>query len=179
MAEENVEKKKGSPVKLIVIILVFLIVVGGSIGAGLYFGGFFSGAEESVEGKEGDKGKAKKEKEKEQAKAKAPAIYVALDPAFVVNFTDPEAKARFLQVTASVLTRDAAVEQAIVTNTPAIRSKLGLLFSTQKQADLNTTEGREKLSADALAIVREILARETQTDGSGAEEFLITSLVMQ
>lgn len=166
-------KKKGGGMKVMLIVLVLLIVVGGSVGGGLYFGGFFgSGDEEHAE--DGHK------KEK-VVMAKMPAIYVALDPAFVVNFSDPDAKARFLQINASVLTRDPLVEADITTHITAIRSKLSLLFSTQKEAELRTVAGQEKLAVDALAVVSKIISAETgkAIEDAGVEEFLVTGMVMQ
>lgn len=170
--EKEEEKKKGGGMKIVMIVLILLIVVGGSVGGGLYFGGFFA----ANEGEEGDE-----EAKEEVAVAKMPAIYVALDPAFVVNFSDPDAKARFLQINASVLTRDPLVEVDLTTHVTAIRSKLSLLFSTQKEAELRTVAGQEKLAADALAVVRKIIAAESgkAPEETGVEEFLVTGMVMQ
>ncbi len=172
MAEEKEEEKKGGGKKIVLIVLILLIAVGGSVGGGLYFGGFFSS---------GDEGHSEEVDTKEVATAKMPAIYVALDPAFVVNFSDPDAKARFLQINASVLTRDPLVEADITTHMTAIRSKLSLLFSTQKEAELRTITGQEKLSSDAAKVVRRVLASETgkAEEDTGVEEFLVTGMVMQ
>ncbi|MBN4073896.1 MAG: hypothetical protein COC05_01300 [Gammaproteobacteria bacterium] len=173
MAEEKEEvKKKGGAMKIVLIVLVVLIVLGGSIGGGLYFGGFFA----SDDAEHGDD-----EHKEDVAIAKMPAIYIALDPAFVVNFSDPDAKARFLQINGSILTRDPAVEADITTHITAIRSKLSVLFSTQKEAALRTVEGQEKLAADAVAVVRKIISAETgkRPENTGVEEFLVTGMVMQ
>ena len=172
MAEEKEEEKKGGGKKIVLIVLILLITVGGSVGGGLYFGGFFSS---------GDEGHSEDDDTEEVATAKMPAIYVALDPAFVVNFSDPDAKARFLQINASVLTRDPLVEADITTHMTAIRSKLSLLFSTQKEAELRTIAGQEKLSVDAATVVRRVLASETgkAEEDTGVEEFLVTGMVMQ
>lgn len=169
MADEK-EEKKGGGMKIVMIVLVILIVAGGSTGAGLYFGGFFEAKEEGGE-----------EAKEEVVKAKAPAIYVALDPPFVVNFSDPDAKSRFLQINGSILTRDPLVEAEITTHITAIRSKLSLLFSTQKEAELKTVEGQEKLAGDAVLVVRKIISAETgkEEEETGVEEFLITGMVMQ
>lgn len=172
MAEEKEEeKKKGGGMKVIIIVLVVLIVAGGSTGAGLYFGGFFSSSADSEEAK----------MEKHVVKAKPPAIYIALEPPFVVNFSDPDAKSRFLQINGSILTRDPMVETEITTHITAIRSKLSLLFSTQKEAQLKTVEGQQKLAVDAVEVVKNIIASETgkPKDKTGVEEFLITGMVMQ
>lgn len=172
MAEAKEEEKKGGSMKIVLIILILLIVVGGSVGGGLYFGGFFASGDEE----HGDEAH-----EEKVAVAKMPAIYIALDPAFVVNFSDPDAKARFLQINGSLLTRDPVVESDITTHITAIRSKLSLLFSTQKEADLRTVEGQEKLAADAVAVVRKIISAETgkSPEDTGVEEFLVTGMVMQ
>ncbi len=171
MAEEK-EEKKGGGMKIVMIVLVVLIVAGGSTFAGLYFGGFFEATEE---------GAGEEEAQEEVAQAKAPAIYVALDPPFVVNFSDPDAKSRFLQINGSILTRDPVVETEITTHITAIRSKLSILFSTQKEAALKTVEGQEQLATDAVQVVRKIISDETgkAEEDTGVEEFLITGMVMQ
>src|SRR4051812_1231649 len=51
------------------------------------------------------KGKAKQQIAKKDTKPKEPAIYIAFDPPFVVNFED-KGVVRFLQVTVQAMTRD-------------------------------------------------------------------------
>ena len=80
-----------------------------------------------------------------------PPIYVNLDPPFVVNF-EAESMVRFLQVTVSVMTRDAHTEEVLKKNDPRIRNDLLLLLGNQHYDTISTREGKEKL-AGAVARV--------------------------
>src|SRR5450755_3633770 len=86
----------------------------------------------------------------------AAPIYYKFDPAFVVNFGG-EGSARYLQVTVEAMSRDAAILEALKTNEPAVRNDLVTLFSSQDNATLMTSEGKEKLRQSALDVIRKIL----------------------
>lgn len=104
------------------------------------------------------------------------AIYVPMEPPFVVNF-EGRGPARFLQVSVEVMTREPDLEEQIKIHTPVIRNNLVLLFSRQTYQDVATHEGKEKLRQAALAEVRKIL--EVETGRSDVEALLFTSFVMQ
>jgi len=108
---------------------------------------------------------------------KGPPLYVALDPPFVTNFSGDQG-ARFLQITAQVMTHDPSTQELIKANDPVLRNDLLLLFSNQKAAELQTRDGREHLRAEALETVRH------DVTGSGGhpekvDAVLFTSFVMQ
>lgn len=108
---------------------------------------------------------------------RAPAQYIALDPPFVVNF-DAGASARFLQVAVQLMTRDLATADFIKAHEPAIRNDLVLLLGNQKVEEVSTREGKDRLRAQALESVRNILA----TEGGRPEKVeavYFTSFVMQ
>lgn len=159
---------------LIIIAAAVVVLVGGGVGAYFAFG--HKGEEQTAEhGKEGGKEKGK-DKKAEEAK-KGPAIYVKLDPPFVVNF-DASGVMRFLQVTVEIMTRDAAAAEVIKANDPMIRNNLLLLFGNQQSGDITTLEGKEKLRADALAVVAKVVSAEGG-DGKTVEQLFFTSFVMQ
>lgn len=133
--------------------------------AGLYLGGAFGGRSNTAEGQG--------EYEKEII---APAIYVSLDPAFVVNFAEGS-KAKFLQVTVEVMTRNDQMEQHIRTHMPVIRNNLVLLFSSQTYESVSTLEGKEALREEALNVIQKIL--EEEIGDPGIEAVYFTSFVMQ
>lgn len=108
--------------------------------------------------------------------ARGPAQYVAIEPAFVVNLAD-EGSTRYLQTELQVMTRDPKIATDIGTHLPAIRNALLMLFSKQTQAELRTTEGREKLQNAALAEVNRVLKEETGNEG--VEALFFTSFVTQ
>ena len=157
-----VPKRSGLKIALIIIIPLLLII---STLAGLYLGGVIGGGGKQ----EGDQGEPEKE-------VIAPAIYIPLDPAFVVNFAD-SGKARFLQVTVEVMTRHQEVEEQVKNHMPVIRNNLVLLFSSQTYDSVSTLEGKEALREDALGVIQKIL--EEETGDPGIEAVYFTSFVMQ
>ena len=158
-AEAAPAAKKKSKLPLILAAVVVLAGVGG--GAWFFLG----------KGKEGEGGKeAKKE-------AMAPAVYVAFEPPFVVNF-DSGGKARFLQVAIEVMTRDPHVAEELETHKPVIRNDVLLLLSNQEYATLSSREGKEKLQHEALEAVRHVI-QTNGGEGEAVESVLFTSFVMQ
>jgi flagellar protein FliL len=158
-AEEAAPKGKGKTL-LIVTLLAVLLLAGGGVGA--WFAIAPHGKQKHAQ--------ARKE-------PLAPALYVALDPPFVVNF-EAEQQVRFLQVTAQLMSRDPATVELLKANDPVVRNDLLLLFGNQKYSVITTREGKESLRAQTLAAVRKIVA-----DAGGkpekVEAVYFTSFVMQ
>jgi flagellar FliL protein len=150
---------KSKKTLIVVIVLAVVLLAGG--GAGAWFAFMPHGKKAAV---------AKKE-------PPAPALYVALDPPFVVNF-EADQQVRFLQVTAQLMSRDPATIELLKTNDPVVRNDLLMLFGGQKYAVVSTREGKEALRTQTLAAVRKIVA------GAGGkpeklEAVYFTSFVMQ
>ena len=59
----------------------------------------------------------------------APALYVAVDPAFVVNLPFSYDGPRYLQVEVQLMTRDPVALEKIRANLPAIRARLLMFFA--------------------------------------------------
>jgi flagellar FliL protein len=154
-------KRSGLKIALIITIPLLLII---STLAGLYLGGVIGGGSQ-----QGDQNEPEKQ-------VLAPAIYVPLDPAFVVNFAGG-GKARFLQVTVEVMTRRKEVEEQVKNHMPVIRNNLVLLFSSQTYDSVSTLEGKEALRNEALDVIQKIL--EDETGDPGIEAVYFTSFVMQ
>jgi flagellar protein FliL len=106
-----------------------------------------------------------------------PPLYISLDPPFVTNF-QPNDVARFLQVAVEVLTHDKATADIIKANDPVIRNNLLLLFSNQKYSDLASAQGKDRLRAEALTAVRQVVAA-NGGDASRVDAIYFTSFVMQ
>lgn len=184
--EEETEKSKGSMVTKILLfgVLPFMtaiiLVVGGLFIAGVLPGGGGQGNDSAVaegeEGEEGEEGDEEGDEEDEEGGESQPAIYLPVDPAFVVNFAS-QGKARFLQITVEVMTRDIAVPDKITLHMPVIRNNLMLLFSDQSYDSVSTLEGKETLRESALEVVQQIL--EEETGDPGIEAVYFTSFVMQ
>jgi len=105
-----------------------------------------------------------------------PAIYVSLDPPFVVSFQAPDGQ-HYLQLTLQAMTRTKKVIEAVQTHSPAIRNSFLLLLSSFDINTLDTVEGKQKLRAEMLQAANEILAQ-NRAPGE-IEELYFTSLVTQ
>ena len=177
--EEEKEKPKGSMVTKILLFGVLplmtaiVLVVGGLFVAGVLPGGG-DGAASSEQAASDDGGDDEEGGDGEGENM--PAIYIPLDPAFVVNFAS-QGKARFLQITVEVMTRDPAVPDQVELHSPVIRNNLMLLFSSQTYDSVSTLEGKETLREEALDVVQQIL--EEETGDPGVEAVYFTSFVMQ
>ncbi len=173
--DKDQEKPKGSMVTKILLFGVLplmtaiVLVVGGLFIAGVLPGGGGHAAVEEEHGGGGDEDDG-------EPTASLPAVYIPIDPAFVVNFAS-QGRARFLQITVEVMTRDPKVPEHIEQHLPVIRNNLMLLFSSQTYDSVNTLEGKEALREEALSVIQEILQEET--GDPGVEAVYFTSFVMQ
>lgn len=152
--------RKRGPLLLIIGVVVLLVLGGGG-----YF--LFAG-----HGKADKTAGAHEEKPAD----KGPEIYLALDPAFVVNFRD-EQSVRYLQVGVSLMSHDPAAIQEAKDTQPVIRNALVMLFSGQSYAGLIDAAGKQKLQAQALAAVQKII--KDRTGKPGIDALYFTSFVMQ
>lgn len=155
--------KKGKPILLVLIVLVL------GLGAGGGAAWFFLAKPAGEGARAADPAAAAPDQ-------KAPAQYVALEPAFVVNLAD-EGSARYLQTELQVMSRDPKVIADLNTHMPAVRNALLMLFAKQKQADVRSEEGRQRLQTEALAAINGVLREETGREG--VEALFFTSLVTQ
>jgi len=155
--EEGGDAPKKS--KKLLFIILAVVLLGG--GAGAFF--FLKGGDHKADAK--------------VEAAILPPIYISLDPPFVVNF-EAEAAVRFLQVTISVMTRDLHTQELLKNNDPRIRNDLLMLLGNQKYDNISTREGKEKLQAQALEAVREVV-KSAGGEGAKIEALYFTAFVMQ
>lgn len=174
--DKDQEKPKGSMVTKILLFGVLplmtaiVLVVGGLFAAGMLPAG--GGGHAAVEEGQG----SGDEESDGHGGENMPAIYIPIDPAFVVNFAS-EGRARFLQITVEVMTRDPKVPEHVEQHLPVIRNNLMLLFSSQTYDSVSTLDGKETLREEALAVIQQIL--EEETGDPGVEAVYFTSFVMQ
>ena len=179
--EKEKDKPKGSMATKILLFGVLplmtatILVVGGLFIAGVLPGGGDNGSatEDSANNGGDEEGEDGDEEGDDVPQA---AVYLPIDPAFVVNFAS-QGKARFLQITVEVMTRDETVPDKVKLHMPVIRNNLMLLFSTQTYDTASTLEGKESLREEALEVVQQIL--EEETGDQGIEAIYFTSFVMQ
>jgi len=184
------DKEEAAPASkksnLLVIVLIAVIVLMGAGGGAAFFlmgkkepataeGGHGDGEEDVADSGEGGDEEDDFEEEEDHG-PKLPAVYVKLEPAFIVNLSDP-AKQRYLQADISIMTRSPEGEKLLEENMPLVRNTLLMLLSQQEYDVLVTREGKEKLQEDALTEVRTKL--KSSRVKVKVEELLFTSLVMQ
>ncbi|MDX1474312.1 MAG: flagellar basal body-associated FliL family protein [Reinekea sp.] len=104
------------------------------------------------------------------------AIYHAMQPAFIVNYTSG-GRSRFLQVELSVLTRDPAAIEVLILHNPLIRNNLLDVFSAQDVMTLSTADGKQKLADELTKAIQDVLIIEMGRPG--IESVLFRSFIMQ
>lgn len=159
--------KSGKLKIILLIVLGVVLLVGGSVGATLFFLG-------------GSNDAASEDKETAAAEAEAPvkpkALYVPMQPAFVMNY-QVNNRQRYLQVGVMLLVRDEATVKAVETHMPVMRNRMVMLFSGESFEELQGDAGRAKLQEKALAALQEIMQKET--GNPGIEQVLFSDFVMQ
>jgi flagellar FliL protein len=148
--------------------VIALLVLGAGTAAAMYF--LLAPSEEPTAD-----GTAMSEPEQARERYQK-ALYLPLDPPFTVNFQKPS-RARFLQLRLQAMTRHPEMGEELQKHMPVIRNRLVLLFSSQSAEELGTREGKEKLQAQTLEEIQQVLRQATGEDGIEAVYF--TSFVMQ
>ncbi len=100
-----------------------------------------------------------------------PALFHTL-PALVVS-SNYNGSLRYLQVKLSILTRSEETLVKLQTNTPLIQNSLIMLLDSYEFAELDDSEGKELLRAQAEEAVRGLIK------GDGVESVLFTGFVIQ
>lgn len=108
----------------------------------------------------------------------APAIYMPLEPAFVVNFNE-RGRNRYLQVGVEIMARDQAAIVELEKHLPVIRNNLLLLLGSQEAEVLRSSEGKEMIRAKALEEIKRIIQVEAGKVSESIEAVYFTSFVMQ
>ena len=157
-----------------------ILLIAISIGVTLMLvGGKDSGDESGMEADTSevvaDKSDKGKDKKKKGEPGKEP-VYVKIEPAFVVNFTD-KTGIRYLQASIEVLVTDPTVEDEIRKHMPLIRNNLLLLLGSQTTDVITTREGKQRLRNDVLKEMQKVLKE--KTGQPGVEAVYFTSFVVQ
>jgi len=171
--DKDQETKSGPSTMKIVIIAVIASVLlsGGMIGGFMMFMG--DDAEATAAQGEGSEGE-----EVEEVKL-GPPQYHAMDPKFVISFSD-QRRARFMQFSLQLMTRDNEVMKLLDAHMPAIRSSLLMLFGAQKYEDMITIEGKKRLLQEVVTNVNETLRAVAPDEKTGAvEQAYFDSFVIQ
>jgi flagellar FliL protein len=106
-----------------------------------------------------------------------PAFYTSLHPPLVVNFNDSLGDSHVMQITLEVMAPSQEIINAVREHVPVIRNSLILLYSSAVYEEVATRDGKEKLLADGLAEIQEVM---TEKIGEpGVEAVYFTGLVIQ
>lgn len=135
-AEAAEAPKKSKKMLIIVILLVvLLLIVAGGAAAFVMLSG--------------KKGPAEGEHGSEKAEASSAPVFVNIEP-YVVNLQQ-ETGDQFLQASITLQVGNEATAEAIKAFMPLVRSRLLLVLSSKKASELQTTEGKKKLTEDIIA----------------------------
>ena len=143
---------------IIIAVLVVLMIGGGAAAFLMMSGGDEAPVDESAE------------------PAQMPAIYFDFKPPFVVNY-QWKGRQRYVQISMSVMTRNAAAIETINTHMPLVRNNLVMVLGSQDFEMLRTPEGKEALRQSVLEELQKILTEEMGEPG--IEQVLFTNFVMQ
>jgi flagellar FliL protein len=182
--EVEAKPKKSQPWALygVIGLLVLVLMAGAAVGALYYAGVFNVGLSTDAKGINQDAEDYSDEEETDDEEDlyidenRKAAIYVPIEPTFVVNF-EGKSKVKFLQVSVEVMTRDESVVESIKKHMPVIRNNLTFLFSGRTYEDVKTIKGKERLRTAALEEVQNIM--EEETGNSAVEALYFTSFVTQ
>jgi len=162
-SSSKIPAPKSSRWPLIVIIVLLLALVG--VGTGWYLS-----THSSIE--------AAEIVEAPKPLLPPPALYYALEPAFIVNLDSAGFEGpHYLQLEVQLMTRDPRVHEALAQHAPALRARLLLLFGQQSITDIADRKGKQALQNKALAEVRHLI--QVETGSEAVEELLFTSFVTQ
>jgi flagellar protein FliL len=164
----------GKGMKILVGVMALLLMV--AVGAVSYLLGHRSAPAPAASAANTSAEHADAPAESSESKGGHDALYLALDPPFVVNFQSDTA-ARFLQVGVQLMAHDQKALDAAKASEPAVRNALVMLFSSQDAKSLISRDGKEKLRSDSLDEIRKIVAERTK--GATIDAVYFTSFVMQ
>lgn len=103
--------------------------------------------------------------------------YLDIKPPFVVNLSDKNSDIRYLQVAVTLKLADETTGDIVNKHMPMIRHRLVLLFSSLSFADISSSQGKIKLTADVLHEIQEGLKK--MTGKELVEEVYLPKLVGQ
>lgn len=176
MAEESEDQESNneggnSTMKIVIIAVVLSIVLSGGIAGGMMF---FLGGDDSEQTASEDA--EDEEEEVAEAEPTEPPIYHSMDPKFVASFRDKK-KARFMQFSVEIMSRDDDVIKSIKQHNPAVRSNLLLLVDNQQSEKMSTREGKEQLLVEITEDINQTL--DSLGGTSGVEAAYYNSFVIQ
>jgi len=170
--DEQVENESGESARSKLKKMI-LIAGGGILVASLSIGGtlfFLTRGDDSMAED------AEMSEESAEEAPQGPAMYLAMQPAFIVNYT-VGARTRFLQLELSLMTREGEAIDAANAHMPLIRDRLLEVLAQQDYQSLQSAEGKEQLVSELTQAVQTIM--QEKIGRPGIETVLFRSFVMQ
>jgi flagellar FliL protein len=158
------EKKSGGGKmkKIIIFSVIGILIIGISIGLTLMLlGGGESDSPATAEAETEQTTETDNSSETGTEEGGESVAYMDLSPAFVVNLEGTNSEIRYLQVNMSVEVGSDADVEVVRKHSPVIRHHLNLLFSSLDFSEINSTEGKARLTSDALDVVQKALKKAT------------------
>lgn len=152
---------RGGITRGLLITIIILVLAGGGGGGYYYF---------TTQQQSGG------EQEAAVADSARPAVYLDLEPSFIVNFVYKDTL-RYLQINLSVMARDGSVIEQVQHHMPAIRHQLLMLLSDKSYTQLSSVASKEKLRLEMLLEIRKIVG--TSSSGHSVDAVYLTGYVMQ
>jgi len=163
------ENAKPKSKKMLIIIVAVLVLA--LVGAGAAFFLLKKGSAEDEEGG------ADTHEPVKSSKPKTPPQFMPLEN-LVVNLAD-EGGIRYAQVGITLQVADLPTADRIKSFMPSVRSGVLMLVSSRKADELLRPDGKEKLAADILQLVRETTGTAVARGDSPVEAVLFSSLIVQ
>lgn len=182
MSEETAPASSGGKKKMILFVLIGLLSVGAAGGGTWYYMKHQQDQQDQLDeddddddddaDDEVDKKKAKKKKKKKDQ----PVAFIKLE-SFTVNLQSNDRESRYLQVELSLKVNEGEVVKVIEAIKPEVRNQILLLLSSKKPGEINTLEGKKKLSEEIIESIR------SKVDADDLEDdildVLFTSFIIQ
>ncbi len=182
MSEETAPASSGGKKKMILFVLIGLLSVGAAGGGTWYYMKHQQDQQNQLDedddddadddDDEVDKKKAKKKKKKKDQ----PVTFIKLE-SFTVNLQSNDRESRYLQVELSLKVNEGDVVKAIEAIKPEVRNQILLLLSSKKPGEINTLEGKKKLSEEIIESIRSKVDADDLKDD--ILDVLFTSFIIQ
>jgi flagellar FliL protein len=171
--EENTGSGGALTTRKIILLAALLSIVLGAVmaGATLYFvGGDDATTQAAADNNGDDDEESDVAQQDKNIDPEAPPLYFAMDPRFIVSFSD-QRKARYMQFSLQVMTRDEEVIAMLKKHMPAVRSSLLLMAGSQQSDKVITREGKEEMLAAITADINTTLENVAGVSGVEASYF--------
>lgn len=106
------------------------------------------------------------------------AIYLPLKPPFIINYGGA-GRLRYLKTEISVRAASIDAANSIRKHMPFVRNNLLMLFAQQTNETVGSQEGKEKIRADALEEIRDIVEREEGLPREAVVEVFFNNFIVQ